>query len=94
MSFAAVQKHVADLRSFAADSPTSMQILSDTQVRVSRVIHGSMEQFWTAHHDPELEQETVNELTLTQLDEGTLVVLVFTHPSIEFGRHWPGNDHD
>lgn len=45
---------LADLASFAADRTVSAQILSDTQVRVSRVIRGSVEQVWQAHHDPEL----------------------------------------
>ena len=43
-----------DLRSFAADLPAAAQMLSDTTVRVSRVIRGSVEQVWNAHHDPEL----------------------------------------
>lgn len=45
---------LADLTSFAADRATDTQVLSDTQVRVSRVIRGSVEQVWQAHHDPEL----------------------------------------
>ena len=45
---------LADLRSFAADLPTSAHILSDTQVRITRVIRGSVEQVWRAHHEPEL----------------------------------------
>jgi len=48
---------LADLRTFAADLPTSTQILSDTQVRVSRVIRGSAEQVWRAHHEPQLLQQ-------------------------------------
>ncbi|WP_310961643.1 SRPBCC family protein [Nocardioides terrisoli] len=43
-----------DLRSFAADLPAAAQVLSDTTVRVSRVIRGSVEQVWSAHHDPTL----------------------------------------
>ena len=42
--------------SFAADLPTLTQILSDTQVRVSRVIRGPVEAVWRAHHEPELLQ--------------------------------------
>lgn len=45
---------LADLRTFAADLPAAAQILSDNQVRVSRVIRGSVEQVWAAHHDPDL----------------------------------------
>lgn len=45
---------LADLRAFAADLPAAAQILDDTTVRVSRVIRGSVEQVWAAHHDPKL----------------------------------------
>ncbi len=45
---------LADLRSFAADLPAAAEILGDTTVRVSRVIRGSVEQVWKAHHDPDL----------------------------------------
>lgn len=47
---------LADLTSFAAGRATTSQILSDTQVRVSRVIRGDLEQVWRAHHEPELLQ--------------------------------------
>ena len=43
-----------DLRAFAAELPAAAQILNDTTVRVSRVIRGSVEQVWAAHHDPAL----------------------------------------
>lgn len=39
---------------FAATLPTAAQILSDTQVRVSRVIRGTVDRVWRAHHEPEL----------------------------------------
>lgn len=45
---------LADLASFAAGRGTDTQILSDTLVRVSRVIRGDIEQVWRAHHEPEL----------------------------------------
>jgi uncharacterized protein YndB with AHSA1/START domain len=45
---------LADLASFAAGRGTDTQILSDTQVRVTRIVRGSVEQVWQAHHDPEL----------------------------------------
>ncbi len=45
---------LADLRSFAADLPAHAQILDDTTVRISRVIRGSVDQVWAAHHDPAL----------------------------------------
>lgn len=45
---------LADLASFAAGAPCEAQILSDTQVRVARIIRGSVEQVWAAHHDADL----------------------------------------
>ena len=45
---------LADLASFAAARGTEAQLLSDTQVRVSRVIRGSAAQVWRAHHDASL----------------------------------------
>jgi uncharacterized protein YndB with AHSA1/START domain len=47
---------LADLGSFAAGHGTVTQILSDTQVRISRVIRGTVEQVWRAHHEPDLLQ--------------------------------------
>jgi uncharacterized protein YndB with AHSA1/START domain len=47
---------LADLASFAVGATTAAQILSDTQVRVSRVIRGSVEQVWQAHQDAGLMQ--------------------------------------
>lgn len=43
-----------DLRTFAADRTTEAQLLSDTQVRISRIIRGGVHQVWEAHHDPQL----------------------------------------
>jgi uncharacterized protein YndB with AHSA1/START domain len=45
-----------DLKSFAAANLTEAQVLSDTQVRVSRIIRGTVEQVWRAHHEPALLQ--------------------------------------
>jgi uncharacterized protein YndB with AHSA1/START domain len=45
---------VTDLASFAASRGTEAQLLSDTQVRVSRVIRGTPQQVWRAHHEPAL----------------------------------------
>lgn len=45
---------LADLASFAADLPTAAQILDDTRVRIARVIRGTVEQVWRAHHEAEL----------------------------------------
>jgi uncharacterized protein YndB with AHSA1/START domain len=47
---------LADLRSFAASLATGAQLLSDTQVRISRVIRGSVQDVWRAHHEPALVQ--------------------------------------
>jgi uncharacterized protein YndB with AHSA1/START domain len=43
-----------DRAPFAGVHATAAQILSDTQVRISRVIRGTAEQVWRAHHEPEL----------------------------------------
>jgi uncharacterized protein YndB with AHSA1/START domain len=45
---------LADLASFAASRATEAEILSDTQVRISRVIRGTVEQVWRAHHEADL----------------------------------------
>lgn len=45
---------LADLASFAANRGTEAQLLSDTQVRVSRIIRGTPQQVWHAHHDAKL----------------------------------------
>jgi uncharacterized protein YndB with AHSA1/START domain len=47
---------LADLQSFAETRATEAQILNDTQVRVSRVVKGAVEQVWRAHHDASLMQ--------------------------------------
>jgi len=47
---------LADLASFAASRATEAQLLSDTQARVSRVIRGTVDQVWRAHHEPALMQ--------------------------------------
>jgi uncharacterized protein YndB with AHSA1/START domain len=138
---------LADLASFAAGRVAEADLLSDTQVRVSRVVRGSVEQVWRAHHDAALlrrwllgpdgwtmpvcelaaevgetyryewEQEngegrfgftgellessaphravttermigtdgpsTVNEMTLTPVEGGTLLAIVITYPNAE-----------
>lgn len=138
---------VADLASFVAGRATEAQILSDTRVRISRVIRGTVDQVWSAHHDAvslqrwllgpdgwtmpvcepaasvgdtyryEWEQEggggrfgftgellesqppyravtteqmigmdgagTINEMTLTSVDSGTLMSIVIVYPNAE-----------
>ncbi len=48
---------LADLAAFAAGDATTIQILSDTQVRISRTIRGSLDAVWRAHHEPALLQQ-------------------------------------
>ncbi|MEP6298652.1 MAG: SRPBCC domain-containing protein, partial [Ilumatobacter sp.] len=48
---------LADLASFAHGAGTRVDELTDTTVRVSRVVRGSVEQVWRAHHDAELVQQ-------------------------------------
>lgn len=138
---------VGDLASFAVGLATAADILSDTRVRVARVIRGTVAQVWLAHHDAALMQrwllgpdgwtmpvceiatavgesyryewasddgdqrfgfegellesvppsravttermmgmdgpQTVNELTLTPVEGGTLLSIVITYPSVE-----------
>ena len=47
---------LADLAAFATGNATTTQLLSDTQVRISRVIRGELDQVWRAHHEPALLQ--------------------------------------
>lgn len=47
---------LADLTTFAATLATNAQLLNDIQVRVSRVVRGTTEQVWRAHHEPALMQ--------------------------------------
>lgn len=45
---------LADLAAFAAGRGTEAQALSDTQVRIARIIRGPVEEVWRAHHEPGL----------------------------------------
>ena len=45
---------VEDLTSFAAGRGTELQLIGDTQARASRVIRGTADQVWRAHHEAEL----------------------------------------
>lgn len=45
---------LADLTSYAAGQGTTTQILSEIQARISRVVRGTLEQVWRAHHEPDL----------------------------------------
>jgi uncharacterized protein YndB with AHSA1/START domain len=55
-AFGQMDQVLADLAGFAADLPVAAQLLDDTRVRVSRVIRGTVDQVWRAHHEPELVQ--------------------------------------
>jgi uncharacterized protein YndB with AHSA1/START domain len=45
---------LADLQAFAAGRGTTLDVLNETQIRISRVIRGSVEQVWRAHTEPAL----------------------------------------
>lgn len=53
-AMAQIDDVVTDLRSFAAGHGMDTQLLGQTQARFTRVIRGSVELVWQAHHDPEL----------------------------------------
>jgi uncharacterized protein YndB with AHSA1/START domain len=45
---------LADLKSYSAGVGLTLDILSDTRIRMSRVIRGSVADIWRAHTEPEL----------------------------------------
>ena len=45
---------LAELQSFAAGQAVQTQLIGEDQARLSRVIRGTKEQVWRAHHDPQL----------------------------------------
>jgi uncharacterized protein YndB with AHSA1/START domain len=45
---------LADLRSFASGAGLTLDVLSDTRIRMSRVIRGSVADIWRAHTEPAL----------------------------------------
>jgi uncharacterized protein YndB with AHSA1/START domain len=47
---------LADLASFAAGGGTETFLVGDTRARICRVVRGSVEQVWDAHHDAALMQ--------------------------------------
>ena len=47
---------LADLKSYSASLTVDAKILSDTKVRITRVIRGTVEQVWRAHNDAALMQ--------------------------------------
>jgi uncharacterized protein YndB with AHSA1/START domain len=53
-AMAQIDDVLSDLAQFNSDHEAEAQILSDTQVRVARVIRGTVEQVWSAHNDAAL----------------------------------------
>lgn len=49
-----IDQVLADLAAFATERGAQAEILSDTQVRVARVIRGTVDQVWRAHNDAAL----------------------------------------
>jgi len=79
---------LADLATFAASLATNAQLLSDTQVRVSRVIRGSVQDVWRAHHEPALMQRW-----LLGPDGWTMPVCeVATKVGERYRYEWASND--
>ena len=52
-----IEPVLADLTAFATDRAAEAQILSDTQLRVARIIRGTVEQVWRAHNEADLVQK-------------------------------------
>ena len=79
---------LADLKAFAASHATEAQLLSDTQVRVSRIIRGTMEQVWRAHHDASLMKRW-----LTGPDGWSMPVCDIAHnPGDSYRYEWEKDD--
>jgi uncharacterized protein YndB with AHSA1/START domain len=53
-AMAQIDQVLADLAAFATERGAEANILSDTQVRVARVIRGTVDQVWRAHNDADL----------------------------------------
>jgi uncharacterized protein YndB with AHSA1/START domain len=53
-AMAQIDQVLADLAAFATERGAEADILSDTQVRVARVIRGTVDQVWRAHNDADL----------------------------------------
>lgn len=52
-----IDEVLADDTTFDASHPTQLQLLTDTIVRISRVVTGTIDDVWRAHHDPGLMQQ-------------------------------------
>ncbi|GAA1315187.1 SRPBCC family protein [Leucobacter albus] len=53
-AMAQIDAVVEDLASFAVGAGTELQLIGDTQARTSRIVRGTVDQVWQAHHDAEL----------------------------------------
>jgi uncharacterized protein YndB with AHSA1/START domain len=53
-AFGQMDDVLADLAAFVAGRGTESKLLDDTTVRLSRIIRGSVEEVWRAHHDADL----------------------------------------
>jgi uncharacterized protein YndB with AHSA1/START domain len=79
---------VADLATFASSLATHAKLLNDTQVRISRVIRGTMQEVWRAHHEPALMQRW-----LLGPDEWTMPVCdVATRVGEQYRYEWESQD--
>lgn len=56
-AFGQMDDVLADLASFAQGRAVDATILSDTEVRFSRIVRGTVDDVWRAHHDPSLMQQ-------------------------------------
>ncbi|GAA1703910.1 hypothetical protein GCM10009808_22240 [Microbacterium sediminicola] len=54
LAFNQLDAVLQDLREYAQGKGTQTEILSDTHVRITRLIDGPRELVWRAHHEPEL----------------------------------------
>ncbi len=54
MSLNQLDAVLQDLRAYAQGKGTRTEVLDDTHVRITRLIEGSRDLVWRAHHDPEL----------------------------------------
>ncbi|MCA9690162.1 MAG: SRPBCC domain-containing protein [Myxococcales bacterium] len=55
-ALAQLDEVIADLRAYSAALPAALEVVDDTHAVVRRVVRGSMEQVWRAHHEPALMQ--------------------------------------
>jgi uncharacterized protein YndB with AHSA1/START domain len=79
---------VADLATFASSLATHAKLLNDTQVRISRVIRGTMQEVWRAHHEPALMQRW-----LLGPDGWTMPVCdIATHVGEQYRYEWESQD--